>query len=257
MTEAEWLTCDDPDKMLRQARFRSYPRKSRLFAVACCRLVSHLLVDERSRKAVDIAERFADGAATNDELHVASVAANKAHQKMFNSLGKSGACIEWAAVLAADANAFHGAKNVIWAASTPRTYEVRKSRKNDWDEIELFPCAVKKRSGPLSPVLSRLQVEKLDEAVATPAKRLVQAALIHCIFGNPFRPVTLDPAWLTPKVKTLAQGIYDDRAFERMPELANALAEAGCSNPDILSHCRGPGPHARGCWVVDPVLGKE
>jgi hypothetical protein len=45
------------------------------------------------------------------------------------------------------------------------------------------------------------------------------------------------------------------RAFERMPELADALAEAGCSNPDILSHCHGPGPHVRGCWVVDLLGG--
>ena len=55
----------------------------------------------------------------------------------------------------------------------------------------------------------------------------------------------------------IAESIYDHRAFERLPALADALAEAGCSNPDILSHCRGPGPHVRGCWVVDLVLGKE
>lgn len=61
----------------------------------------------------------------------------------------------------------------------------------------------------------------------------------------------------TPKVKTLAQAIYDDRTFDRMPELADALAEAGCTNQDLLRHCRGPGPHVRGCWVVDLVLGKE
>jgi hypothetical protein len=84
-----------------------------------------------------------------------------------------------------------------------------------------------------------------------------QTGVLRDIFGNPFRPVTLDPAWLTPKVKTIAQAIYNNRAFERMPELADALAEAGCSNQDILSHCRGPGPHVRGCWVVDLVLGKE
>ena len=55
----------------------------------------------------------------------------------------------------------------------------------------------------------------------------------------------------------VAQGTYANRAFERMPEVADALAEAGSSNQDILSHCRGPGPHVRGCWVVDLVLGKE
>jgi hypothetical protein len=80
---------------------------------------------------------------------------------------------------------------------------------------------------------------------------------ILCIFGNPFRPVAVDPAWLTSTVVQLAQGIYDDRAFDRLPILADALQDAGCDNDDVLNHCRGDGPHARGCWVVDLVLGKS
>ena len=80
---------------------------------------------------------------------------------------------------------------------------------------------------------------------------------ILCIFGNPFRPVTFDPVWRTLDVVALARGIYDDRAFDRMPILADALQDAGCDNDDILTHCRDTGtPHARGCWVVDLVLGK-
>jgi hypothetical protein len=79
--------------------------------------------------------------------------------------------------------------------------------------------------------------------------------LFRDIFGNPFRPVSLDPAWLTSTVVLLAKGIYDDRAFDRLPILADALQDAGCDNDDILGHCRGPGPHVRGCWVVDLVLG--
>jgi hypothetical protein len=86
---------------------------------------------------------------------------------------------------------------------------------------------------------------------------LAQCALLRCIFGNPFRPAAVDSAWLTPGVVELARAIYDDRAFERMPILADALEEAGCTNADILTHCRLPGPHVRGCWVVDLVLGKE
>jgi hypothetical protein len=83
-----------------------------------------------------------------------------------------------------------------------------------------------------------------------------QVAFLRDIFGNPFRPITVDPAWLTSTVLALAQGIYDDRAFDRMPILADALQDAGCDNDDILTHCRGTGPHVRGCWVVDLVLGK-
>ena len=81
--------------------------------------------------------------------------------------------------------------------------------------------------------------------------------LTRCVFGNPFRPVAVDPAWLTPAVVALARGIYEERAFDRMPILADALQDAGCDNDDILNHCRDDGPHVRGCWVVDLVLGKE
>ena len=77
------------------------------------------------------------------------------------------------------------------------------------------------------------------------------------VAGNPFRPVVADPAWLTPKVVAIATAIYADRAFDRMLILADALEEAGCTNADVLLHCRSDGPHVRGCWVVDLLLGKE
>ena len=76
------------------------------------------------------------------------------------------------------------------------------------------------------------------------------------VVGNPFRPVNYDPSWRTPTVLALAQGIYEEGAFDRMPILADALQDGGCDNIDILDHCRGPGPHVRGCWVVDLLLGK-
>ena len=82
------------------------------------------------------------------------------------------------------------------------------------------------------------------------------ASCLRDSFGNPFRPVTIDQAWLTPNVAALARKIYDDRAFDRLPGLADALEETGCTDADILAHCRGPGPHVRGCWVVDLLLGK-
>ena len=83
--------------------------------------------------------------------------------------------------------------------------------------------------------------------------------LLRCVFGNPFRPVTRVPTWLKgtelAAVK-IAQGIYDERAFDRLPILGDALEDAGCDNADLLSHCRGAGPHVRGCWVVDAMLNK-
>ncbi len=81
--------------------------------------------------------------------------------------------------------------------------------------------------------------------------------LLREIFGNPFRPVVADPRWLTETAVGIARGIYDDRAFERLPILADALQDAGCENADLLTHGREPGTHVRGCWVVDSVLGKS
>jgi hypothetical protein len=87
-------------------------------------------------------------------------------------------------------------------------------------------------------------------------EKKVLTALVRDIFGNPFRPATCDPSWCTSAVVGLAEAIYADRAFDRLPILADALEDAGCGLPDVLAHCRGPGPHARGCWVVDLILGK-
>jgi hypothetical protein len=90
------------------------------------------------------------------------------------------------------------------------------------------------------------------------AELLAQAALLRDIFGpKPFHPLSIDPSWLTPAVIELAQAMYADRSFERMPILADALEKAGCDHDEILRHCRGPGPHARGCFVVDLLLRRE
>ena len=84
-----------------------------------------------------------------------------------------------------------------------------------------------------------------------------QSNLCRDIFGNPFRPVAVDAAWLTSDVLALARQMYESRDFSAMPILADALQDAGCDNPDVLNHCREGGPHVRGCWVVDLLLGKE
>ena len=91
-------------------------------------------------------------------------------------------------------------------------------------------------------------------------ERLAQSNLLRDVFGNPFRPVAVEPAWLAwggGTVRQLAQAIYDERAFERLPVLADALEEAGCTNADVLGHCRQPAEHVRGCWVVDLLLGRS
>jgi hypothetical protein len=176
---------------------------------------------------------------------------------MFATVGKVGACIEWAAAYAADPNPFSAARNVAWMATHPRAYEVRRPRPNNWDEIQLLPCTVTRRRGPLSLVLGPWKVTTLREASPTGADAPVQAALIRCIFGNPFRPVSFDLAWRTPQAQALALTAYEARCFEDLPFLADALEEAGCTEEAILSHLRGPVPHVRGCWVIDLVLGRS
>jgi hypothetical protein len=81
--------------------------------------------------------------------------------------------------------------------------------------------------------------------------------LLGCTDGIPSALTSMPPAWRTSTAVALAQQMYDSRDFSTMPILADALQDAGCDNADVLAHCRGPGPHVRGCWVVDLVLGKE
>jgi hypothetical protein len=98
-----------------------------------------------------------------------------------------------------------------------------------------------------------------DEATKRESKE--QALLLHCVFGNPFRPIPLNEKWFTAEIKGLARQTYENRCLPagtldstQMHVLADALEEAGCTNQDMLGHCRGPGPHVRGCWVIDLVL---
>lgn len=114
-----------------------------------------------------------------------------------------------------------------------------------------------------TPLESALAVAgKIANAVKVSNKKAEQAAqaqLFHDIFARTNQPLSLDPDWLQYRegvVHKLAQSIYNDRAFERLPILGDALEEAGCNNPDLLAHCKDPGPHVRGCWLVDLLLGK-
>jgi hypothetical protein len=201
MTEAEWLACADPLRMLTFLEGRASERKLRLFAVACCRRVWHRLGDKRSQIAVETAEKYADGRANETELSSVRAAV------------------------------WQGPK--LWPTPWACTHEV--AHKAAW-----FACQNAARIAG--------QVGEADR----------QVSVLRDIFGNPFRPVSLDAEWLTSTVVALATGIYAERAFDRMPILADALQDAGCTNEDVLAHCRDTSlTHVRGCWVVDLVLGKE
>jgi hypothetical protein len=229
MTEQEWLECADPEPMLEflddHYDHAAY-RKLGLFGVACCYRIWGLLRDDRSRKAVEVAERFADGAANEQELEEARQAASEAA-----GLGRYGGDDCWGRNSFA-AGTEGPAKAAAWAA----TWRSPGS-------IELCNAA----ATAAVPTWAEL-----------PRELLAQAGLLRCLFGPlPFHPVAADPTWVPAKVVDLAQTIYRNRAFDRLPILADALEDAGCTNAEMLNHCRQPGEHVRGCWAVDLVLGKK
>jgi hypothetical protein len=224
--EAEWLACDNPCILVKcvvglPPSYRQDPRvttrKLRLFACSCCRVVWDLLTDPRSRHAVEIAERFVEGMADQQELASAS---NEAH------------AIHTLSTVAG----YTGVTDLSWAV------------------VELTAEAPSANAVVTSVVGFRSRV-----APSPPRRPAVESkvtALIRDIFGNPFRSVTIETGWLTANVVAIAQAIYDERAFDQLPILADSLEDAGCGNTDILNHCRQPGEHARGCWLIDLVLGK-
>jgi hypothetical protein len=221
MTEAEWLACDDPEPMRYAVRETASNRKLRLFAILCCSRISYMLTDQRSRNALSQAERLAEGQMTQRERR------------------------NWYRTLRGYADDF--APDEAVTGTFHRSPHFAASEAAEWSAIAIGAAADMASSD-----VDHIRVGHQ----ARDAEKLLQSQFLRDIFGNPFRPVAFDPAWLTETVVGIARGIYEDRAFERMPILADALQEAGCENADILAHCREPGVHVRGCWVVDLVLGK-
>jgi hypothetical protein len=265
MTEAEWLACTDPDRMLDylsgrpptvggwlawlgfRQREQAEPgpprisaRKLRLYASACCRRIGGLLTDERSRQAVEVAERHADGLATDAELRAAESAAWDA----MNAVTR---------VPMPEA----GKPRMAWephrSEAAPQLYAARAA-------VELARGTAEAAVAAAVQAVLEAATEWGDTKWATQAAgAAVRAALLRDLVGNPFRPRAIDPAWLEWRggtVRRIAQAIYDESRFEELPVLADALEEAGCTDADLLAHCRG-GEHVRGCWVVDGLLGKE
>jgi hypothetical protein len=228
MTEAEWLACTDPQKMLEFLRGKASDRKLRLFACACCHHIWHLFTDERSRKAVAVAEQFADGLTSQAELQEALESAEVASRHYHAQVESDPiSTIAWAAGGYAEDTTQNSAYDCAEAIIT-----------DYW-----FP----------PPFLSAWKA-------AWPRINEDRLSCLRDIFGNPFHPVAVEPEWLAwsgGTVIKLAQGIYEDRAFDRLPVLADALEDAGCHDADVQAHCRQPGEHVRGCWVVDLLLDKE
>jgi hypothetical protein len=230
MTEAEWLdeglSCQWLiGRVLRgnAARTKVGRRKLRLFACACSRQVWDLLGDQRMRRAVEVAERFAEGLAGKDDLEAAYRATNRLRRGSFVpedpevALNTAASMAAWSAYAKPSALAFH---------------------------VTAYPLQLAGRSVG----------DKDGDAVI--------AGIIRCVFADPSRPATLAPDCRGRIIKALAQAAYEERRLPsgeldqaRLAVLADALEEAGAEG-DLLEHLRGPGPHVRGCWAVDLVLGK-
>jgi hypothetical protein len=249
MTEAEWLACTDPAPMLEFVRGKASDRKLRLFAVACCRAVWPCMTDGRGRVAAEVAERFADGGATAEEMQAAARGAGTAeYDAAVDGEGEDGEAQSRSHAMAA----------AYWTAASAET----AARAGSWGG---YPAAIAAHAAAQAAAWGA-RVEG-DQEGEQQAKRVwaEQARMAWCVFGNPFRPVSTDPTWLTwhgGAVVALAQAVYDDRDLPpghldagRLAVLADMLEEAGCCDANLLGHLRSPGPHVRGCHAVDAILG--
>lgn len=248
MTEAEWLACTDPTRMLeflRKQRTTS-GRKSRLFAAACCRRVWDWL-GERSRRAVEVMERYVDGAATFDELVPAMRGAEQDWIEEWGTHHPSNAAS--IAVAFRDRSphdvASGAAAEIVAAVGCEASASVAE-------------CVA--QLGRLVPreedlALRRACARARDETMA--AERVAQCQLLRDIFHGPCRAVHFRPRWRTGTVRSIASAIYGDRNFEQFPILADALEDAGCDDSELLGHLRGPELHFRGCRALDAILGKS
>jgi hypothetical protein len=197
---------------------------------------------------VDLAERHADGLVVDGELTAAWGRASEA-------------------VSAAEGQPVLSPWNAAWAAWACAAEEPWKAAGYAWHSAMLVAGALAREAtwdtlpaGAAPDTPAWLAVVGAADAAAETAERPVresQARLLRCLFGNPFLPVLVDPAWLRwggGTIPRLAASIYEQRAFDRLPVLADMLEEAGCCDAGLLGHLRSPGPHVRGCWPLDVLL---
>jgi hypothetical protein len=220
MIESEWLASSDPEAMLAHLGCKAGERKRRLFACACCRRVWHLLLDQRVRHAVEIAERFADQQVSERDLEKANDGAEVVYRSN-----------------AAEAVNHSAAHAVIFLTA---------------GHVDASYTAILAAQAIVD--LGDIGASNECERANFNAERTAQSSLLRDIIGNPFHSVVIDHSWLGwegGKVTKIAQAIYDNHTFDRMTLLADTLVKAACANEDILEHCGSVGEHVRGCWVVD------
>ncbi len=238
MTEAEWLASRDPCLLIGYLGDGIGLRRAMLFSVACARHIWPLLQDDASRNAVGVAERFVDGSASLQELEEAGQILERAWD--VESFDRS------------DSPSYRAGYR---AAMTTLCATMTLGGRHGFSYHFAHEAARQSQQAVLH-AAGKVDLEK----VASPesdAAAAVQADLLRCIIGNPFAATPrFTPKWLTTRVLALAQRMYEERDFEQAPALARLLQDAGCDDAEVLGHLRGGGPHARGCHVVDSLLGR-
>jgi hypothetical protein len=236
MTEQEWLACTKPYPMLDYLGDRASDRKLMLFSVACLRRIWHLLSDPRSRRVLEVAEEFADGRVSEEvacQVDQAFLDACENEEIEDGAGGSTHEAVEYVGSKGAPA-AMHVANEVAEVVGGEAARPLLPEPREPWPEAATETWQAARR-----------------------AERAVQAQILRDIIPSPSGRMRIAPSERTPEVVALAQRIYEERGFERMPELAAALERAGCTDVEVMAHCRGPGPHVRGCWVVDLLLAKD
>ena len=249
LDEAGWLHAVDPEPLLRHLNPSVSERKFRLTESAFTRRFWHLLTDQRSRTAVEMAEQFADGFSDRDELRLACAGAEVAYEQILDRYfpTRTPERSFWGGAVSAAQHAacsFFDAPGVRRQPENPERYWSFASL--IWLGTAAYPIGEDDIGSKGHDLIEAEQVE--------------QVRLLHDLFGNPFQPVAVNESWLTWNggvIRRLAKTIYDERQFDRLPDLADVLVLAGCANADVLDHCRHPGPHVLGCWVLDLLLGKR
>jgi hypothetical protein len=257
MTEAEWLACADPLPMVNLAAPRVSDRKLRLFQVACCRRVWHLLGDPRFREAVEVAEGYVEGLCSAGRLAEAAAAAGDVVNPLARRVNVR--------LSAGD----HAASHAVITACFRRG-ELARLFRSSTGRYATGALLVMKGVDAAAEAAARWAAREQGRGPEVDAllaeERIHQSRLLRDVVGNPFRRVALQPAWLAANdgaALGMARAIYAERALpggtldeSRLGILADALEDAGCGDADVLGHLRAPGPHTRGCWVVDLLLGR-
>jgi hypothetical protein len=269
MTEAEWLTGDAYPTMLHFVRSRFTVRPARLCMAGFCRQCSSHFSDPRILRLIETAELCADDADAERELNAFQ------NHWLFSREPRVATSDRWSWLADAIASAHQKLEECrvagTWDGNRYRSSEAAMAHAVYMavreEPLEMYVggagdavsyCAeLVDRTGVLqlrnTPGQSLFEIDQAKDRI-----RLVLANVVRDVFGNPFRPVAFNPAWLNDTAVSLARGMYDAREFGAMPILADALQDAGCEDEQVLNHCRDANQvHVRGCWVCDLVLGKE